>query len=365
LETKEKWSNIKKGLIKWLRTCKLTYIILFAIIMVNDINGYIGNTISKLVQAEDNKELVLKLIDMCNIVRKLVPNVYVRWAIRIFIGIIGLLIIYFRIFYKEPSEEMKKTIHILGHATLGKAQFLLDDEVSNTVYPNLDELNLIEDMKTVQENFSAISYVVNKQDNSIERFKYKINNSDMFGYMGISHTPLALRAGYKIGDETRFKLFHKKRKLDYYEELDNSESYTPIKIEHRNIKENSKELIVTISTTFQIQDNELAVIHPEKKSIIKFKTDEMGFDVITSRKQVDEYLDFIFKEIRKVSKEKRIAKIHMVISSSVAFTFALGQGLSKYYDPEVIIYHFDINNPKKYPWGVSLFKDYLSCIVVN
>ena len=55
----------------------------------------------------------------------------------------------------------------------------------------------------------------------------------------------------------------------------------------------------------------------------------------------------------------------MVISSSVAFTFALGQGISSHYDPEIIIYHFDMNNPKKYPWGISLLKEPMNCMVVN
>lgn len=357
--------NVKKGLIKCFKTAKLKYLIVATIIMFFVVSGDVIGIISEQVQTKKIKDGLLMYIDYTNMAKTILPDICVRWTIFVFIIIAWVHIWYFRFCYEEPIQKSKKIINILAHSSLGKTQFKLNEESLKILQPNLEELDLIEDVKIVNENYSMLQSVVNKQDNFIEKFKDKINNNDKYGYMGISHTPLILRAGYKIGDETKFTMLHKKRNVDYYEELNNSEVYSPIRIEKKSIKDDCRELIVAISTTFPIHDNQLDILQPENKSILKFKADELGFDVIASEKQVNDYVGNILREVRQVISDKGITKIHMVISSSVAFTFALGQGLSNHYDPEIIIYHFDINNPKKYPWGIYLFKDSMNCIVVN
>jgi len=357
--------NIKNGLIKWLKTVKLKYLILFTTIMFFVVSSDVLGVISEKVQTKNIKDQLLKYKDYTSIVKIILPNAYIRWIIFILVIIVWILVWYFRFCYVEPIQKGEINIHILGHSTLDKTQFKLNEQSLRIYQPNLEELDLIEDVKVVNGNYIMLQSVVAKQDNFIEKFKDKINNDDKYGYMGISHTPLILRAGYKIGDGTKFTMLHKKRNMDYYEELNNSEVYSPIKIEKETIKDTCRELIVAISTTFPIYDNQLNILHPENKSILKFKTDELGFDVIMSVRQVEEYVATILRKVRQIVGKKQITKIHMVIASSVTFTFALGQGLSNHYDPEIIIYNFDINNPKKYPWGLSLFKHSMNCIVVK
>lgn len=365
MNVREVGLNIKKGLIKSLKTCKLRYLVAFTIVMAFVISGNIANAISKSVKMKSLKDGLTKYIDYSNVVKIVIPNIYIRQILFFLVVLIWFLIWYFRVCYKEPIEKLPECIFVIGHSTLGKSQFRLNKKSQENTKLVTEEINLIEDVKNVGENYEDLKYVVSKQDDLIKSFKDKINNDDRYGYMGISHTPLIFRAGYVIGDETNFVMFHKKRNFDYYEELNDSELYTPIRIEEKNIKKDCDELIVAISTTFPIQDNQLSILQPENRSIIKFKTDELGYDVIISKKQVEQYIRFIRGEIRKILIDKEIVRIHMTISSSVAFTFALGQGISSQYDPEIIIYHFDINKPKKYPWGIALFKDSGNCIVVN
>ena len=44
-----------------------------------------------------------------------------------------------------------------------------------------------------------INYVVNKQDSYIKNFEDNLISGITCGYMGLAHTPLILRAGYKLG----------------------------------------------------------------------------------------------------------------------------------------------------------------------
>ncbi|MGK0467248.1 SAVED domain-containing protein [Clostridium sp.] len=356
---------MKKGLIKYFKTVKLRYIAIATVTMSFVLSGNVIGSMSENVQTQQIKDILLMYKDLAILVERLLPYSYMRWIVSIMIILFWALIVYVRFFYEKPIQNPKKTIHILAHSSLSKTQFKFNEESLKIFQPIIEELDLIEDLKVVKENYTMIQAIVTKQDNLIEKFKGKINNDDKYGYMGISHTPLILRAGYKIGDETKFTMLHKKRNVDYYEQLNNSEVYSPIKIEKKNIKDNCTELIVAISTTFPIEDNQLNILQPENKSILKFKTDELGFDVITSEKQVEDYVSYILREVRQIRRDKGITKIHMILSSSVAFTFALGQGLSSNYDTEIIVYHFDMKNPKKYPWGISIFEESMNCVVVK
>jgi hypothetical protein len=367
LSLQEAKLNIKRRIIRWLKTGNLKCFIIITFVMFIPFSGDITDAIYNSLKSEEMKNQLLILVDYSTVVKVLIPNNLIRWGLALVVAAIWLLIFYFRLCCEESEslEKPKKVIHVLGHSTLCKSQFRLDEKSNKTTELDVQELDLIEQFNEIKTDYGKLNYVVSLQDMAIKQFKSKINNNDKYGYMGISHTPLILRAGYQIRAGTKLVLFHKKRDMDYYEELNDSNLYVPIKIEKKDIKDSCKELIVAISTTFLVKDSELNILQPDNKSIIKFKTDELGFDVITSKKQVEEYVISILSEIRKIVKDNGITKIHMVISSSVAFTFALGQALSNNYDPEIIIYHFDINNPKKYPWGISLSKDFTEAIIVN
>lgn len=322
--------------------------------------------------SKEAKENLLKLVDYANIIKELVPIKCLLYLLFVVIILIWMLKVYFYFIYKEPVGNKKKIIHIMAHSSKNKSQFKLNKSLLEEHEIDINEIDLVDEMNNINNNYKKINYIVSVQDSNIENFKNKINDNDRYGYMGIAHTPLIVRAGYKIGDETRFVLFHKKRNIDvdYYDELDYSEEYKKIKIEKIKVNKDSRELIVAISTTFQIKDEDLGVFAPDKKSVLKFCIENLEnseFDVIKSYKQVNEYITTILKEIRRIKQENNITKVHMVISSSVAFTFALGQALSSNYDPEIIVYHYDSNSPDGicYPWGISIFKNCEDCVVIN
>ena len=232
------------------------------------------------------------------------------------------------------------------------------------IYENKDFYkDLSQEIKILNGNHLAYNEIVKKLDNYAENFMEN-KKEKYYAFAGIMHTPFILRLGYKIGDNTYFKLFHKKRNEPFFELIsDRNEyvgSYPEMKIE-KQLKQ-SDELVVSIATTFDITREELKRFDLNLNSYIKFETDEKGFDIITSEQQVNDYKAIIFNTIRKVCKEKNIKKVHLCISSSVAFTFALGQGFSNQYDSDVIIYNYD---NKKYTWGLKLFEKSENCIIYN
>lgn len=283
-----------------------------------------------------------------------------KWAIYITIPIFICCIIVIIIRYINRNKEFIDEV-IIGHESMSPVQF----NVKTDNEYKIEEINLIDDMHDISDNYEQIKFAVKKQDKLIEGFKEKIDNKHKYSYMGIAHTPLILRIGNQLGDENLITLFHKKRNCDVFKKLSEEESYPKLSISKNITDRSSDELIVGLATTFEIKYEELKVLDPDEKNILMFKSESLGFDVITSKKQVDNYVKYLLDNVRKVVKDKNINKIHLVISSSVAMTFALGQALSEHYDPKIIIYHFDMKNPRKYPWGLELFNGYNKCLVVT
>lgn len=291
-------------------------------------------------------DILNKIKDLQIIYVKIKPIFYIVFTIDI-------ILIIFKLKLK------KQGINILIVNGLGKNKSNL---VTNYLYEEKIEHDISDVISKLNGYYKGYVEVVKDIDYYAKSFMNS-KKSNNYAFAGILQTPFILRLGYVIGDETYFKLFHKKRDEDTFKLLKDTKtyigSYPRMEIE-KELKE-SNELIVSISTTFEITKEQLKQFDIDKNNYIKFKTTTMGFDVIESEEQVNHYKKIIFDEIRAIYKEKNIKIIHLCISSSVALTFALGQGFSRNYDPEVIIYNYE---KQEYVWGLKLFEKSEDSIII-
>ncbi|MGL5634043.1 MAG: SAVED domain-containing protein [Sarcina sp.] len=329
-------------------------------LLIPEITVALGEVLEKL-----NNDGVKNIISVCTDFNLLITEVikidklFIIFS-TISIGIFSIILLIIKCTFKN-KELIEKVI--IGHSSMSKMQFLADTESGYRV----KEINLVDSMKDINMNYDKIKYAINTQDRFIEDFKHNIDSDYDYGYMGIAHTPLIFRVGSQIGDEITIKLFHKYRTGDNkkFKELNTEANFKAIQIENTDLNKNSNELIVGLATTFPIKLDELKVLKHDSKNVIIFKSEELGYDVITSAKQVEAYVKYIMDKIREIVKEKNIAKIHIVLATSVAMTFALGRAISRHHDPEIIIYHFDLKNSRKYTWGIDVFKEYNECLIIT
>lgn len=210
----------------------------------------------------------------------------------------------------------------------------------------------------------------NMDDGIIRAIDYQdrvINDLKMKGiglcYYGIAHTPLVFRMGFKMGDQSNLKFLHKLRSNDsLFQEWSNEGAYAAIQSNEFNKTVSSQELIVSISTSLEIKKEDLLSLQPENKHILMFKTNNLSFDNITSYSVAENYRTTIMIGIRECVKKYQIKRIHLVISSSVAFTFFLGQAFSNQHDPITIIYHYQNN---EYRWGICINEASEKALVIN
>lgn len=300
------------------------------------------------------------LIEEAKVYMNINESIILYSMLGIFLVCIILTIIKLIYINKEIIDKV-----IIGHLSMSESQFMVetDDEYK------IEYIDLIDDMKYTKDDYDKIKYAINKQDGLVKAFKRTIDNKHEYGYMGIAHTPLILRMGNQIGDEVGIDFFHKSRtegeNTTEYTELNQDENFKNLKVATKILNKSSDELIVGLYTTYEIKYDELKVFNPDNKNILIFSSEDLGFDVIKSELQVKHYVQEMMKNVRKVVKDNNITKIHMVLSTSSVMTFALGQAISLNNDPNVTIYHYDINNQRKYTWGIDLSKDYRECLVIT
>lgn len=245
-----------------------------------------------------------------------------------------------RCFYREK-------LFLIQHQTMAYDLAEMNKKLKNKYYFKENVLQQVNEVSTDNVQVSAIE--------DIDQMALEAQKSiNQIAYYGIAHTPLIFRLGFKIGDQNNVILLHKKRSNnELFEEWTNEKTSIKIFFNEENATISSTELIVAISTSFEVQEQHLALLNPENKHILFFQTNNLDVDCILSYEDAESLRANILLIIREFVKKYKIDKIHMVISSSVAFTFFLAQGYSAHHDPEIIVYHYVQG---KYSWGINMNK---------
>lgn len=179
-------------------------------------------------------------------------------------------------------------------------------------------------------------------------------------YYGISATPLIFKLGFDLQASTNVLLLHKKRDNNSLFEIlpTTSDSYFRITSFLTTQNEvDSREMLVTISTTFSIKEDEVGNLKKGKYLILNFYPDNncsYGFDILNSQKIQNEAKKYIFDTILDLSKKHNIKHIHIAMSTSSDFTFFLGQSFASPYFPNITVYQYDRNSEVYYPWGINM-----------
>lgn len=177
------------------------------------------------------------------------------------------------------------------------------------------------------------------------------NNS--IGYYGVAHVPFVFLAGFILGDQSKIHVFHRKRHNDEeFEELGSVPNYDlRLVVDEKNKTIKSSELIVVVSTSLQITKDEVIRSFGNDKHILMLRTNNIGYDQLLEYDSIEHISKEVWAHIRRCTKEYSIERIHMLIASSVAFSFFLGRKCSANIDPHVVVYHYQNGI---YPWGVKI-----------
>lgn len=253
----------------------------------------------------------------------------------------------------------RKPALIIAHSTMGHDLTVLDENLKKSFYikyTNIEHMLPSQNAQT-DEIIAALKFQ-DKAFNTIRQINWR---SNVF-YYGVAHTPLIFRLGYQFGQTQRIRLLHRFRQTEDAQEFKELPEYDNDKATFTNTDQRDElscntqrhELLVALATTYPIKDENLRTIDPDNTMFVyKVQVEDraMDYDFFNSYYKLRSYADRFAEDIRKLVKEKNIETIHLVISSSVPFTFYLAQQMNTNQCPQIIVYQYE---PGKYTWGIDV-----------
>lgn len=204
-----------------------------------------------------------------------------------------------------------------------------------------------------------ISEAIEQQDQSMELIRKKNWCKTVF-YYGIAHTPLVFRLGYQWGQKKEIRFLHRFRPIESAQEFEELPQYDsdPVSLQNSdffdesNIQSKGCEMLVAIASSYVIKENQLSQIDPTNSMIhYRLQIERHGVDFFNSYQKIQSYAAAILEEIRAIIKQNNIDTIHLMISSSVPFTFYLAQQMHTQQFGRIIVYHYVRG---KYTWGIDV-----------
>lgn len=247
---------------------------------------------------------------------------------------------------------------LIAHSTMGHTLTLAKDIRKKFWFK---KKNISYELPFRNASSEEIAKAVRTQDTAVSDIKEKNWRSTIF-YYGVAHTPLVFRLGYQFGQAKRVRLLHRFRPNGDEQEFDELPPVDDDKLArlHReiinNLEDSSRELLVAISTSYPIIEENLLAIDPEKKMFrywVQISDEDNGVDFFDSYHKIRTYASSFEEDIEKLVRNWNIKTVHVVISSSVPFTFYLGQLMNNNQFNRILVYHYDRT---KFTWGIDIME---------
>ena len=315
------------------------YVFVLIMLLIVDALGAGAETIVKKIRFAQISEAYETLMAFCPSLRSVSERYFVLFLMLTLIVLVAFLL---KTFYKE-------ILYVLGHFSFEEGGCGLGKETKKKYWVKEYILN----QASCFVNGVPEDLVITEIDKEIKNMQSKAGKGSI-GYYGVAHIPLVFLAGYDLGDQSRIHVFHRKRQNDeVFEELSDGANYD-LRFEDAEVKQKRKksnELIVAVSTSLRITEDEIKSTFGNDKHIVMLSLNNQGYDQLDKYESIERVTTEAWDCIRKYSKEYDVRRIHLLIASSVGFAFYMGRKCSAQIDPQVIVYHYQNG---RYTWGISV-----------
>lgn len=205
------------------------------------------------------------------------------------------------------------------------------------------------DLKTTNISRETLKNAIN----DVRNFTRHINTSkvDKPCFFSICDIPLIVKAGYLIGDGTHsVRYLHYIRNKGKCVEIKGNDG--DLKFSSNFVDKGSKQLLVTLSTSFTIKTDNLNKRFSDM-NLLCIESNNVDVDSITKLNDLNRFCDFAVEKIREKSADTN--SVHLLLATSSSVAFAIGQRISNTMDRPTIVYQFENSNVKdNRPWGILI-----------
>nr|CAD6416791.1 carbohydrate kinase [Rhizobium sp. Q54] len=169
-------------------------------------------------------------------------------------------------------------------------------------------------------------------------------------YGGLTPVPFTFLSGVVFDDEGRIVVMDWDRTREAWRSLDSHDDGQRFEVEGLDDVGGSKEVVLAVSVSYQVRSDNIATTftHP----IVRMTMPDLASSHWSQAKQ--SALATQFFEVAKLLEAIGVNTIHLLLAGQNSLVFNLGRRYDKRNLPDVIVYQYEGDNSKRFPWGVRM-----------
>ncbi|UXS39486.1 SAVED domain-containing protein [Agrobacterium tumefaciens] len=169
-------------------------------------------------------------------------------------------------------------------------------------------------------------------------------------YGGLTPVPFTFLSGVVFDDEGRIIVMDWDRTREAWRSLDSDDDGQRFVVEGLDDIGSAREVVLAVSVSYQVRSENISTTftHP----VVRMTMPNLASSHWSQAKQ--SALATQFFEVAKLLDAKGVTTIHLLLAGQNGVVFNLGRRYDKRNLPDVIVYQYEGDNPKRFPWGVRM-----------
>ncbi|MFC5755625.1 SAVED domain-containing protein [Rhizobium sp. GCM10022189] len=169
-------------------------------------------------------------------------------------------------------------------------------------------------------------------------------------YGGLTPVPMTFLTGVVFDDEGSIVVMDWDRTRESWRSLDSHDDGQRFGIDGLDAVKNSADVVLAISVSYQVRDENIATTFGFP--VVRMSLPDLNSSHWSQAKQsalAQQLLD-----TAKLLEAKGVTTIHLLLACQNSVAFNLGRRYDKRNLPGVVVYQYEANGAKKFPWGVRM-----------
>lgn len=169
-------------------------------------------------------------------------------------------------------------------------------------------------------------------------------------YGGLTSVPMTFLTGVVFDDEGSVVVMDWDRTREAWRPLDSHDDGERFIVDGLEAVKDSKEIVLAVSASYQVRDENVSTTFD--LPLVRMSLPALNSSHWSQAKQ-NALAQQLF-DTAKLLEAKSVTTIHLLLACQNSVAFNLGRRYDKRNLPGVVVYQYEANGEKKFPWGVRM-----------
>ncbi|MFK0382479.1 SAVED domain-containing protein [Agrobacterium sp. NPDC090273] len=169
-------------------------------------------------------------------------------------------------------------------------------------------------------------------------------------YGGLTSVPMTFLTGVVFDDEGSIVVMDWDRSREVWRSLDSHDDGERFIVDGLDTMKDSKDVVLAVSASYQVRDENISTTFD--LPLVRMSLPALNSSHWSQVKQ-NALAQQLF-DTAKLLEARGVSTIHLLLACQNSVAFTLGRRYDKRNLPSVVVYQYEANGEKKFPWGVRM-----------